>query len=178
MHILLSQTKDPWRKCHTPRSRCACVWKYDDHDYSIAWYDSFSTFIWEHGYVSLFFLTFFLWTFLCPHFFLFFSFSILFHSSCLICKDCGERSCMKTWIIYLVEMERHVFAYFQCRSIAYIWWSVHDLDLKSMIEFSTQVNKVWQISKQKQVAYVEGFQHIAWYLALVGNLTIEEKRGY
>jgi len=32
---------------------------------------------------------------------------------------------------------RHVFAYFQSRSIAYIWWSVCDLDLKSMIKFST-----------------------------------------
>jgi hypothetical protein len=34
------------------------------------------------------------------------------------------------------------FAYFQCRSIAFIWWSVHDLDLGSMINFSTRVNKV------------------------------------
>ena len=31
-------------KYHTFRSRCACVWKCDDHDYSLAWYDSFSTF--------------------------------------------------------------------------------------------------------------------------------------
>jgi hypothetical protein len=34
------------------------------------------------------------------------------------------------------------FAYFQCRSIAFIWWSVRDLDLGSMINFSTRVNKV------------------------------------
>ena len=74
-----------------------------------------------------------------------------------------------------MEMERHVFAYFQCRSIAYIWWTVRDNDLGGMINFSTQVNKVRQTSIQNQVAYVEGFQHITWYLALVGNFTIEEK---
>ena len=139
-------------------------------------------FIREHGYLSFFLL--FLWTFLCPHLFLsLFSLFQYFFSTfvsypCHICKDCGERSCLKSWSIYLVEMERHVFAYFQCRSIAYIWWSVRDLDLKSMIKFSTKVNKVWQRSKQRQAAYVEGFQHITWYLALVGNLTIEEKWGY
>ena len=132
-------------------------------------------FIWEHGYVSLLFFFFFYGP-SCVH--IFFSFSIRFYSPCLICKDCGERSCLKTWGIYLVEMERHVFAYFQCRSIAYIWWSVCHLDLKSIIKFSTKVNKVWQSSIQKQVAYVEGFQHIAWDLALVGNITIEEKWGY
>ena len=48
-------------------------------------------------------------------------------------------------------------AYSQCRSSAYIWWRVRDLDFKSMITFSTWVNKVWQNSTQKQVTYAEGF---------------------
>ena len=34
-------------------------------------------------------------------------------------------------------------AYSQCRSNAYIWWRMHDLYFKSMIAFSTRVNKVW-----------------------------------
>ena len=142
-------------KCHTPRSICACVWKYDDHDYSIAWYDSFSTFYLRAWLCfSLLFFSFFFYGPSCVHIFVlsFFLFPYFFHSPCLICKDCGERSCLETWSIYLVEMERHVFAYFQCRSIAYIWWSVCDLDLRSMINFWTRVNKVWQSSIQKQVA--------------------------
>ena len=53
-------------------------------------------------------------------------------------------------------------AYSQCRSSAYIWWRVCGLDFKSMITFSTWVNKVWQSSTQKHVAYVEGFHHDIW----------------
>jgi hypothetical protein len=34
--------------------------------------------------------------------------------------------------------EKHIFAYSQCRSSRYMW-SVRDLDLKSMISFSTRV---------------------------------------
>jgi hypothetical protein len=40
---------------------------------------------------------------------------------------------------FLVD-EKHVAAYPQCRSSRYIW-SVHDLDLESMISFSTRVTK-------------------------------------
>jgi hypothetical protein len=71
-----------------------------------------------------------------------------------------------------VEIEMQCFAYFLCRSIAFIWWSVRDLDLGSMINFSTRVNKVWQSSIQRQAAYVKGFQH--GILALVGILTNEK----
>jgi hypothetical protein len=35
---------------------------------------------------------------------------------------------------------KHVFAYSRCRSNQYMW-SVHDLDLESMISFSTRVTR-------------------------------------
>ena len=35
---------------------------------------------------------------------------------------------------------KHVFAYSQCRSSRYMW-CVHDLDLESMINFSTRVTR-------------------------------------
>ena len=159
---------------------CMCVeiwWSWLLH--SMIWFFLHLLFGSMAMFLSSFFFSFFYGP-SCVHIFVlsFFLFPYFFHSPCLICKDCGERSCLETWSIYLVEMERYIFAYFQCRSRAYIWWSVCDLDLRSMINFSTRVNKVWQSSIQRQATYVEGFQHIAWYLALVGNLTIEEKWGY
>ena len=36
--------------------------------------------------------------------------------------------------------EKHVFAYFQCRSNTYMW-CVRDLDLGNIINLSTRVNK-------------------------------------
>jgi hypothetical protein len=42
------------------------------------------------------------------HVSIFFFFSILFHSPCLICKNYEESSCLNIWSIYLVEMEMHV----------------------------------------------------------------------
>jgi hypothetical protein len=41
---------------------------------------------------------------------------------------------------YFGWMEKHVVAYFQCRSSRYMW-SVRDLDLESMISFSTRVTR-------------------------------------
>ena len=66
----------------------------------------------------------------------------------------------RTWSIYLVDksikhifvftpsvgvkhfelLEKHVFAYFQCRSSTYMW-CVRDLDLGSMINLSIRINK-------------------------------------
>ena len=46
--------------------------------------------------------------------------------------------------------EKHIFAYFQCRSITYMW-RVRDLDLGNMINLLTRVNKTRQnstLSKQ------------------------------
>jgi hypothetical protein len=58
--------------------------------------------------------------------------------------------------------ERHVFATTHS-VVVHIFGGVYvTLDFKSMITFSTRVNKVWQSSTQKQVAYVEGFHHDIW----------------
>ena len=94
----------------------------------------------------------------------FFSFQyfLIAHSSFVRIME----KCLNTWSIYLVEIEMHVL----------LTSSVRDLDLGSMINFSTRVNKVWQSSIQRQAAYVEGFQH--GILALVGILTNEEKYCY
>ena len=60
--------------------------------------------------------------------------------------------------------EKHVFAYFQCRSSTYMW-HVRGLDLGSMINLSISV-----LTKlnTKQVAYVEGLYPKSTYMALVG----------
>jgi len=44
---------------------------------------------------------------------------------------------------FWVDLVKCMFcAYSQCRSSAFIWWSVRDLDLASMLNFSTWVNNV------------------------------------
>jgi hypothetical protein len=102
-------------------------------------------------------------------------------ASCLFCnKTFWVRYQQRFGAFILMEPNKHIFVQFQCRSrtfldgskwkayfcdysqcssSAYIWWHVRDLDFKSIISFSTRVNKVWQSSKQKQVTYVEGFYH-------------------
>jgi hypothetical protein len=165
---------DHWRKIsYTQIKVCICVemgwsWLLHSNDsFSILYMRAGLVFFLDYGPKCV--LTFFYGP-SCVH--IFFLFNTIAHASFMRMM---EKIMLAS--IYLVEMERHVFAYFPCRSIAYIWWSISDLDLKSMIEFSTQVNKVWQNSKQRQVAYVEGFQYISRYLALVENLTIKEKWG-
>jgi hypothetical protein len=58
-----------------------------------------------------------------------------------------ERHTFRIWSIYLVEMNGMFFAYFQCRSSIYMW-HVRDLNIGSMINLSTRVNKIWQNSTQ------------------------------
>jgi hypothetical protein len=48
------------------------------------------------------------------------------------------------------------FAYSQCRSNRYMW-SIRDLNLESMINFSTRVNKVWPNSTQIQATNCRRF---------------------
>ena len=59
--------------------------------------------------------------------------------------------------------EKHVFAYFQCRSSKYMW-RVRDLDLGSMINSQQDLTKL----NTKQAAYVKGLYPKSTCMALVG----------
>ena len=96
----------------------------------------------------------------CP-FFQYFSLSFMnnsLHSPCLFfCNwNFSRETFTRTWSIYPIKHifvyilsvgvehfwvdEKHVFAYSQRRSSRYIW-SIRDLDLESMISFSTRVTR-------------------------------------
>ena len=132
----------------------------------------------------LFFSSFFSFSFFSLLFFFLSLFLFLMIDSCLFLhQNSWERYWLGFRAFILMEPNKHIFvhsqcrsrtflewswwkacfcAYSQCRSSAYIWWRVRDLDFKSMITFSTWVNRVWQSSIQKQVSYVDGFHHDNW----------------
>ena len=92
------------------------------------------------------------------HFFLFLFMNNFFHSPWLsFCNwNFSRETFTRTWSIYPNKLifvsipnvglehfwvdRKHVFAYPQCRSSKYMW-SVCDLDLESMINFSTRVTR-------------------------------------
>ena len=73
----------------------------------------------------------------------FFSFLILLHSlmSHLLKTYLERDHTFRTWSIYFVANEWHVFAYFQCRSSTYMW-CVCDLNLGIMISLSTRATRL------------------------------------
>ena len=107
------------------------------------------------------YIFFYTWTFMCPFIFLLFSYFWIAHDSSTKTHNFRERSLsFKTWTIYVVEPNKHifvspsvgiehiwvdpngkhVFAYSQYRSRTYMP-HVRDLDLGSMINFSTRVTR-------------------------------------
>ena len=105
--------------------------------------------------------------YLYSHFFFFFSFLLwtsfvsifyILHNPCLFLQQLLREILSRTWSIYSDKTqqtnlsfpsvgaehfevdEKHVFAYFQYRSITYMW-RIRDLDLGNMINLSTRVNK-------------------------------------
>jgi hypothetical protein len=62
--------------------------------------------------------------------------------------------------------EKHVFAYFQCRSSTYMS-CVRDLDLESMINLSNKGQQDLTKLNTKKAAYVESLYHERTYMTLV-----------